>query len=92
MHHKFKDNFGPNSSEYYKRFYGNPQHVRLPLAVTLFLLGNPDHLKNLFFIYLIELRALYKSEPYLLDKIKWNVIGDKVQARDAIKALLSTKR
>lgn len=48
-------------------------------------------MKNLFLTYLIELHSLYKIQPYLLNKIKWNSIGDKVQAKDAIKALLSTE-
>ena len=50
-------------------------------------------MKNLFFIYLIELRALYKIRPYLLEKIRWNLVEqDKVQAQDAIKDLLNTER
>ncbi|KAH9389660.1 oxidoreductase [Tyrophagus putrescentiae] len=54
--------------------------------------GNSAYLKNLFFVYLIELRALYKSQPYLLDKIKWKMVGDKAEARDAIKDLLKTDK
>lgn len=53
--------------------------------------GREDYMKNLFLTYLIELHSLYKIQPYLLNKIKWNSIGDKVQAKDAIKALLSTE-
>lgn len=55
-------------------------------------LGHDDYMKNLFLTYLIELRALYRIRPYLLDKIQWNLIGDQVQAKDAINALLSTER
>ncbi|KAF7490630.1 ERO1-like protein beta [Sarcoptes scabiei] len=75
IHHKFKDHFGPNPKDYFKRFY-----------------GHSDYLKNLFFTYLIELSALYKSQSYLLNKIKWNSIEEKIQAKDAIKALLSTEK
>ena len=56
------------------------------------MLGRDDYMKNLFFTYLIELNALYKCQSYLLNKIKWNSIEDKVQAKDAIKALLSTEQ
>ncbi|XP_075586321.1 endoplasmic reticulum oxidoreductin-1-like protein isoform X2 [Dermatophagoides farinae] len=51
-----------------------------------------DYLKNLFLTYLIELRALFRIQPYLLNKIQWNLIGDQVQAKDAINALFSTER
>ncbi|OTF83655.1 ERO1-like protein [Euroglyphus maynei] len=80
IHHKFDNHFGPNPKDYYKRFYG------------MWWDCHADYLKNLFLTYLIELRALYRIRPYLLDKIQWNLIGDQVQAKDAINALLSTER
>lgn len=64
----------------------------LPLFNHNLNVGNSAYLKNLFFVYLIELRALYKSQPYLLDKIKWKMVGDKAEARDAIKDLLKTDK
>lgn len=54
--------------------------------------GHSAYIKNLFFIYLIELRALYKSHPYLLEKIKWKTVDDKAEIRDAIRDLLKTER
>ncbi len=48
------DYWGPNAQEFFRRFdpeltYGN----------------GPQWLKNLYFIYLVELRAIVKASPYL---------------------------
>lgn len=62
-------------------------------------LGQSEWLKNLFFVYLIELNALYKAEPYLMNKINWNASGpeavgghERQSTREAIKDLLKSQQ
>lgn len=56
--------------------------------VSCIATGSQDWLKNLYFLYLLELRALQKSEPYLLTKVNWQVLGVGSTTPEAIKDLL----
>lgn len=48
------ETWGPNLEEFQKRFDGSTTDGR-----------GPQWLKNLYFTYLVELRALAKAAPYL---------------------------
>ena len=48
--------WGPNVEEFVKRF-----------APKLTYGDGPNRLKNLYFAYLVEMRALVKAAPYLLE-------------------------
>ncbi|XP_015785740.1 ERO1-like protein beta [Tetranychus urticae] len=54
--------------------------------------GHEDYIKNLYFLYLLELRALDKIDKYLLTKVNWLSSGDQNATREAIKNLLVTVR
>jgi hypothetical protein len=54
--------------------------------------GKENFLSNLYFLYLLELRALQKSEQYLLSNVNWQSSGDLATTKDAIKNLLKTLR
>lgn len=54
--------------------------------------GQDQYLKNLYFVYLLELRALQKAEPYLLSRVAWYSSGDLAETRDAIRDLLKSVR
>ena len=51
-------------------------------------LGKNEHLKNLYFVFLLELQALNKIGNYLLTKVNWQSSGDQLQTREAIKDVL----
>lgn len=65
-----------------------------PLIINILFVfvGHQEYIKNLYFLYLIELRALHKSEQFLLNKVNWQSIGDQSQTKEAIKVLLRTVR
>ncbi|KAI1285984.1 ERO1-like protein alpha [Halotydeus destructor] len=48
---------------------------------------NEDYLTNLYFIYILELRALQKSEQYLLSKLNQISSGDLSATKEAIRNL-----
>jgi len=50
--------------------------------------GKNEYLKNLYFVFLLELRALNKVGNYLLTKVNWQSSGDQLQTREAIKDVL----
>ncbi|XP_053208321.1 ERO1-like protein alpha isoform X2 [Panonychus citri] len=50
--------------------------------------GRDEFIRNLYFLYLLELRALHKIENYLLTKVNWLSSGDQSATREAIKSLL----
>ncbi|XP_054167028.1 ERO1-like protein alpha [Oppia nitens] len=52
--------------------------------------GQTDYIRNLYFVYLLELRALNKAEPYLLNKVNWQSSGDQSLTKEAIKDLMRT--
>ncbi|RWS24313.1 ERO1-like protein [Leptotrombidium deliense] len=54
--------------------------------------GNEQYVKNLYFVYLLELRALNKIEPYLTSKVNWQSSGDQSVTKEAIKSLLKVIR
>lgn len=45
-------------------------------------------MKNLYFVFLLELRALNKIGSYLLTKVNWQSSGDQLQTKEAIKDVL----
>lgn len=64
----------------------------LIINILFVFVGHQEYIKNLYFLYLIELRALHKSEQFLLNKVNWQSIGDQSQTKEAIKVLLRTVR
>ena len=64
----------------------------LMINILFVFVGHQEYIKNLYFLYLIELRALHKSEQFLLNKVNWQSIGDQSQTKEAIKVLLRTVR
>lgn len=58
----------------------------------LILPGKQDYITNLYFVYLLELRALSKIEPYLMNRVNWQSSGDSTATKDAIKDLLKSVR
>lgn len=50
--------------------------------------GKNEYLKNLYFVFLLELRALHKAGSYLLTKVNWQSSGDQLETREAIKDVL----
>lgn len=62
------------------------------INILFVFVGHQEYIKNLYFLYLIELRALHKSEQFLLNKVNWQSIGDQSQTKEAIKVLLRTVR
>lgn len=54
--------------------------------------GRTNYLTNLYFVYLLELRALAKVEKYLINYVNWQSMDDAetsiATTRDAIKSLL----
>lgn len=55
-------------------------------------LGKENYITNLYFLYLLELRALAKIAPYLIKKVNWKSSGDSALTRDAIRDLLQSVR
>ncbi|XP_074604194.1 endoplasmic reticulum oxidoreductin-1-like protein isoform X2 [Brevipalpus obovatus] len=54
--------------------------------------GNNSFIKNLYFLFLLELRALNKADQYLLTKVNWRSSGDQNATREAIRNLLKIVR
>lgn len=54
--------------------------------------GKEGYITNLYFLYLLELRALQKSEQYLLSKANWQSSGDLLVTKEAIRNLLKAVR
>ena len=54
--------------------------------------GQPNYITNLYFLYLLELRALAKIGPYFMARVNWKSSGDSAATRDAIKDLLENVR
>lgn len=50
--------------------------------------GRDEYLRNLYFVFMLEWRALQKAESYLLSKVNWASSGDHLQTREAIRNLL----
>ncbi|RWS08464.1 ERO1-like protein [Dinothrombium tinctorium] len=50
--------------------------------------GKEQYIKNLYFLYLLELRALNKIESYLTNKVNWQSSGDMSVTKEPIKSLL----
>jgi hypothetical protein len=64
---------------------------RIPFH-SLSIPGNENYIRNLYFLYLLELRALSKIAPYLMTRVNWQSSGDSAATREAIKNLLENVR
>ena len=90
--------FSHNVKEFVTRFNGRPSlsttdfYRFICFQSNVLFLGKTEYIRNLFFVFLIELRALHKSEPYLLNKVNWQSSGDQSLTKEAIKDLLRTVR
>ena len=97
-YYHFRDgSIGFNLKEFLKRFEGESRtfflvtfRFRLHTTLTALSLepGKNEYLKNLYFVFLLELRALHKAGSYLLTKVNWQSSGDQAETRDAIKDVL----
>jgi hypothetical protein len=54
--------------------------------------GGEKYITNLYFVFLLEMRALVKIESFLVNQVNWQSSGDTSLTRDAIKNLLKVVR
>ncbi|RWS21879.1 ERO1-like protein [Leptotrombidium deliense] len=62
------------------------------LKVMLWAISASGYIKNLYFVYLLKLRALNKMEPYLTSKVNWQSCKDQCVAHESIKSPLKVIR
>ena len=88
--------FTYNKQEFLKRFEGEKINtnviVHLKLTQHSFNEGKKSFIKNLYFLFLLELRALNKADQYLLTRVNWRSSGDQNATREAMRNLLKIVR
>lgn len=74
-------------------------HVSLSLSLNLLpflpwhnMTGGEKYITNLYFVFLLEMRALTKIESFLVNNVNWQSSGDTSLTRDAIKNVLKVIR